>query len=1298
MIGWIAEQDRRQAVLLHERRVMIELLHQECSIYQAGGVYHMKLPYGCTYIRHPQIEHQSVTEIADQKTGETATVYWSMYDRGYGEFHHYAWKTGFLSIGSAIDDDIYVQDINLKPRQFLIDTRNMRVIDQTDSGMGDLSGRVVSNSSYSFGERFRVLNVQIILCESFLAVSSASNTYCRLEPAVLSEQQLQPVSVMQYLHRSFQISSEPFHYEAELREPLPAETNRKRPLVFVMGPALMMSSASLTAGLMSAYNGWLSGRSVQELLPMILLPSVMVLSALLWNPLQRIYDNRNEKRQLRRRQSEYEEYMHSLQEEILSAESEYITFLNNRFPLNFADPDQLWRALPDQPDSFCIRIGTGEVTCDVRLNQNFKSPVNDPIPEMIEAVRSRTAVQTMPVLVRLNSCRYISVSYAPEYRDYLIGLLFQLLFYHGPDVLHVVFLVPHEIVAEKTWICELPHVSNGHGQRSIASTISEAAEISSLIEDSDNTRLLIICMKESLCSVFQDRDCTILYPCGSAPVPPETQLHIVLGNPGQINSQNGSQTYRCDNICSVSVPDLIRLFRHTCVSYESDRKGRTSSFFELYGGSDIRCLNLAGRWETERSRDHLTAYIGFGDDGETVPLDLNEKGAGPHGLIAGMTGSGKSELIITLLLSLCINYSPREFQFVMVDFKGGGAAVLFSNPRYRVHHCAGILSNLDESDTERALVSFQNECLRREQLFSSLSRITGKPVMNLSSYQSMWNESSGLPYLASLLIIVDEFAELKKEQPEVMKDLISVARVGRSLGIHMILATQKPGGIVDEQIWSNTRFRICLKVQDSSDSNEMIHKPDAARIRQSGEGYLLCDGITTHIRCGYANAPMNGMRRSVELYDAMKHIVREETFKDVSGETQAERIISEILQEQMIYPEAHQLWCEPISAVSRADLPEDPAVWIGIVDDYRNRKQSPYSLAHSTAAVFSADRKETRSFLHSVLFGILETAGRDDELYLIDDPGMFDSSVSSCGTVCGILPSRDTERTGNLLRRLEERDISSEGICSIVISDMAAFYEAAEENRIRLRSLIASAELKHLRLILCFASASVISYRDLSMIRERIALKNDSIQDLSAIFEQPVHYRITKPSHALCACPDPTDLCLLTISNEELMEKVAETASRLGTEKRFVIPAMPKRISAGDYHGNDIPLGIDIYTYRWVELTQSRKLLVLATYEEELYHYYEVMKDFPGRCRFLPDETEVHELMSQEGSWMFLTMERFLTCGLKQSSVPVLYIGTGFKDQYRFTSGYRKELRENQGILFQTGRNTVLQLIEENGR
>lgn len=1298
MIGWVVEQDRRQAVLLHERRVMMELFHQECSIYQADGIYHMKLPYGCSYISHPQIEHQAVTGITDEQTGASASIYWSMYDRGYGTFQHYAWKKEVLSIGSAIDDDIYVQDINLKPRQFLIDTRRMRIIDQKDSGIGDLSGRVVTDTSYSFGERFRVLNVQIIICKSFLAVSSAANMYCRLEPAGISEQQLPPIPAMQYLHRSFQLAAEPFHYETDLREPLAAESTRKRPLVFMMGPALMMSSASLTAGLLSAYNGWLSGRSLQELLPMVLLPSVMVVSALLWNPLQRVYENRNEKRQFRRRKTEYQEYLQSLQEEILNAESEYADSLDRRFPQNFADPDQLWRALPDQSDSFCIRIGTGEVPCNVQLNQDFRFLVNDPIPEMISHVRNETAVRTLPVLVSLKHCRHISVSYDKEYRNYLISLFFQLLFYHGPDVLHVVFLVPHSFIVSDPWICELPHAMTRHGLRSIASTMSEAAEISGYLPDSDRTKLLIICMKESLCSAFQNRECTIIYPCGSGFVPAVTELHIVLGNSGQMNSAGLSQTFCCDSTGSLSVQDMIHLFRHTCISSDSERNIRSCSFLELYGGFDIRSLNLAGRWESEHAGNHLIAYIAFGDDSETVQLDLNEKGAGPHGLIAGMTGSGKSELIITLLLSLCVNYNPREFQFVMVDFKGGGAAALFSNPRYRVHHCAGILSNLDESDTERALVSFQNECLRREQLFSSLSRITGKPIMNLSTYQTMWNETCNLPYLASLLIIVDEFAELKKEQPEVMKDLISVARVGRSLGIHMILATQKPGGVVDEQIWSNTRFRICLKVQDASDSNEMIHKPDAAQIRQPGEGYLLCDGVSTHIRSGYANAPMNGMRRSVQRYDAMNHIIREEPFADEAGETQAERVIAEILQEQMIFLPAHQLWCEPLSEVSRKDLPELPAVWIGIIDDYRNRKQSPYALEHSTTAVFSADRTETQSFLYTVLFGFLETAAMDDELYLIDDPGLFDSSVSSCGTVCGVLPSRDTERIGNLLHHLEERDNASKGICSVLISDMAVFYEAAEENRVRLRSLISAAEFKHLHFVLCFTSASVISYRDLSMIHERIALKNDSKQDLSAIFEQPVHYRVTKPNHALCACPDPTDLCLLTISEEELRDKVTETSLRLGTDKRFVIPSMPKRISALTYHGDHIPLGINIFTYEWVELKRNQKLLILATYEEELYHYFEVMKDVPEQCRFLPDDTDVHELMSEDGCWMFLTMERFLTSGLKQSSLPVLYIGTGFKDQYRFTSGYRRELKENQGILFQTGRNTVLQLVEETGK
>ena len=107
-----------------------------------------------------------------------------------------------------------------------------------------------------------------------------------------------------------------------------------------------------------------------------------------------------------------------------------------------------------------------------------------------------------------------------------------------------------------------------------------------------------------------------------------------------------------------------------------------------------------------------------------------------------------------------------------------------------------------------------------------------------------------------LFIIIDEFAELKREEPEFMKELISVAQVGRSLGVHLILATQKPSGTVDDNIWSNSRFRLCLRVQDRQDSNDMLHKPDAAYITQAGRCYLQVgnDEIYELFQSGYSGA------------------------------------------------------------------------------------------------------------------------------------------------------------------------------------------------------------------------------------------------------------------------------------------------------------------------------------------------------------------------------------------------------------------------------------------------------------
>ncbi|MBR4455334.1 MAG: hypothetical protein IKS32_03815, partial [Solobacterium sp.] len=903
-------------------------------------------------------------------------------------------------------------------------------------------------------------------------------TYCSLPDIMIHESILPEPEPLIVLERSYQEPAEELHAVYELDPPPPLEAVDRRPLVFMMGPALMMSSASLITGLLSAYNGWLSGRPVNELAPVIILPSVMMLSALLWNPLQRFHDRRTERKRKKERTEEYKAYLDELQNAVLSRTAETAERIETRF--NPSDPkiSDLCRAQHYQTDFMQVRLGTGEVQCDVKLIRSFRCTSDDPAGKMIRTLEETAGKACMPVLISLNRYRKISVSYDENRIEYLIGLFLQLLFYHGPDVLNLVFLGAPDIIIQFPWITEIPHLIGDDGLRRIAYSSSDASETAKSLQLTRRGKTVIICFNPTLLPAFEECDACVVFPVGKRNAPADAELRIDLGITGTIYGSGVRQVFDYDPVFARSPYECISLFRRCLIPQENRNRRQSSTFFDLYGGILFKERNVEQLWQFSSSSEHLYANIGIGDDGETIRLDLSENGNGPHGLIAGMTGSGKSELIITLLLSLCVNYSPREFQFVMVDFKGGGAAALFSGCGNRIKHTAGILSNLDEADIERALVSFQNECIRREQLFSSLSRLAARPVMNLKQYQNLWKQETGLPYLASLLIVVDEFAELKKEQPEVMRDLISVARVGRSLGIHMILATQKPGGVVDEQIWSNTRFKLCLKVQDKADSMEMIHSADAAFIRNPGEGFLLCDGIRTHLQCGYANAPVNGGKRKIQLLDTGCRVVREEFMQDEDSEVQSEYVLSELCRHGVNYENAHRLWCDPIDHLYRDDLPSEHKIWLGIIDDYQNRKQIPYCFSSGMMAVFSTDREEKQCFLRTVLAGLLECAEAEDEIFILDDLDLFGDSVTECGTVCARLTSRDEERCGNLIRHIMNRGREFSGICTLIITETASFYEINEENRLLLRSLITTAELRKLRLVLCFSSVSAVSYRD----------------------------------------------------------------------------------------------------------------------------------------------------------------------------------------------------------------------------
>jgi S-DNA-T family DNA segregation ATPase FtsK/SpoIIIE len=210
--------------------------------------------------------------------------------------------------------------------------------------------------------------------------------------------------------------------------------------------------------------------------------------------------------------------------------------------------------------------------------------------------------------------------------------------------------------------------------------------------------------------------------------------------------------------------------------------------------------------------------IGIGPDG---PFELDLRTDGPHGLIAGTTGAGKSELLQTLIASLAVANRPDEMTFVLIDYKGGAA---FKDCA-RLPHTVGMVTDLDGHATERALESLSAELRRREEI---LLRAGAKDIDD-------YHEGGG-GTLPRLVLVIDEFAAMVTELPDFVAGLVDIGRRGRSLGVHLILATQRPAGVVTADIRANTNLRIALRVTDPDESTDVLDAPDAANIPKSIPG------------------------------------------------------------------------------------------------------------------------------------------------------------------------------------------------------------------------------------------------------------------------------------------------------------------------------------------------------------------------------------------------------------------------------------------------------------------------------
>ena len=297
----------------------------------------------------------------------------------------------------------------------------------------------------------------------------------------------------------------------------------------------------------------------------------------------------------------------------------------------------------------------------------------------------------------------------------------------------------------------------------------------------------------------------------------------------------------------------------------------------------------------------MAVPMGVDAKNDIVYLDLHEKAHGPHGLVAGTTGSGKSEFLQTYILSLATLFHPYEVSFVIIDFKGGGMVNQFKD----LPHLAGSITDIDGREIDRSLMSIHAELNKRKELFAQAG------VNQIDAYIKKYRAKEVRVPLPHLILIVDEFAELKADQPEFMKELISTARIGRSLGIHLILATQKPSGVVDAQIWSNSRFRVCLKVATPEDSKEMLKTPLAAEIREPGRAYLQVgnDEIFELFQSAYSGGSADSEiamgQRDYHICSVELNGVKEEIFVSKYEKKQGE----DITQLQNIVDYIHQ-YCE----------------------------------------------------------------------------------------------------------------------------------------------------------------------------------------------------------------------------------------------------------------------------------------------------------------------------------------------------------------------------------------------------
>ncbi len=1156
-------------------------------------------------IESTSLKISSFINVRLNETGEKAIVYAENTDISRRTYDKYVIAEPIsITIGRNQDNKIIYENryVSGAHARLDYDGTNWSIEDLSSTNGTYVNSLRVSKRGLHAGDSIYIMGMKIVVGDKYLAINNPDSQIhikCPELRKYVPQTVVESMELVELPERKFFFRPPRFQREIErgvlkIDTPPQQEKMDTVPMALMLGPSITMGMTSVSTAVFSVNNVITNGGDITQALPTIIMSVSMLLGTILWPVLTKAYEKKTKLQMEQKRQEKYLAYLDSLKDEIKRITKHQTDILEE----NIISPqecairienisDNLWERTNRHADFLNLRLGKGTIplALDVAYSEKKFTLEDDNLQNAMFSLGTEPKLlKDVPIAVSLLQNPIIGIYGEYNTRINLLkSFILQILALHGYDEVKVM-LVSDEL-GEKEWgfTKYIPHFwSDDKSTRFFASNENEAKGLSVCIEknvleraeEAKNNRdmvykpyyVIISTNKKNSekCEALQklikegngEGYCILQVADELKDLSKETKLVISLDETSRIFDREDTTgkglIFVADKVNDIDFTNLSGILANVELEAVEDGYSLPSmiTFLEMFNVSKIEHLNSLTRWKENNPTNTLQTPIGVDSYGSTFSLDLHEKFHGPHGLVAGMTGSGKSEFIITYILSLAVNFHPDEVAFILIDYKGGGLTGAFedSDKGIKLPHLAGTITNLDGTAVKRSLISIQSELRRRQAIFNEARKKSNEGTMDIYKYQKLYREKVVTEPVPHLFIISDEFAELKSQQPEFMEQLISAARIGRSLGVHLILATQKPNGVVDDQIWSNSKFRVCLKVQEKADSQDMIKCPDAAELSQTGRFYLQVGFnelfmLGQSAWCGADYVPSETVEKtydsSIQIVDNLGRILMNvKASKKVSGGKKAKQIVSivkylsDLATEESIT--VRPLWLDPIPAfiyvddlVKKYSIKTGGRVLspvVGEYDDPFNQSQDVLTLPLSeegNCLVYGASGNGKNTFLTTLCYYLIKYHTVDEvNLYLLDYGAETLKNFEKAPHVGGVVLSADEEKTFNFFKMIKDeisrrRMLFSEyggdyaNYCAnsgqtlpnivVVINNYAGFAELYEDLQEELTILTRDCTKLGIFFVLSASAVSAVRYKLQQNFKLMLTMQLNDAMDYSMI-------------------------------------------------------------------------------------------------------------------------------------------------------------------------------------------------------